>query len=1080
MAEKTRYELKGTLREDCMKDTATLDGFRPLENDWRELLRWLMSVSGDLPYYDHADRENGKLSSLWENHVLTVLVDILLKDIDGYVNSFTEGRGTSVQTEYTDDLKDKLTRWARCLKEYINRSRSMAMSSLAVEVAEELLVQLEKALPQNTESRPRYFSTLLSDTNQPYYSMLGTVADIQQKGDEYIARIESSGDLDASLALMLTFVRSYCGIAERFNDRFGGWAEFYRKNILHDTPREAVQDNTYIAIEPDREKSAETFPLPKGTKFAAGKKADGSDLYYATTEKTYIVPARIHAAYSLFCKNNRLHTAPLPDKEPENIYPLFDTANPAATALEYGWLVTSRSLTLSEGRRTVTVGFYLTTKGGNPMPDLSALAGGSSCFILQLSSGEGWRQTAYTSEYDKDVRSLRFAITLNEGEEAPAACTEELHGITTGYPALRILFADRLLLDTLPQTLHIEEIGIATEVEGIRNFTLIGESGQTDASQPFYPFGPTGERDSRLIFGHEETALKKITAVTLKGAWMKLPENGFGPIYKNYNTGKPVDEDSFKVRCEWQENSSWHECADSPQPLFHKDENGKLSGEAVFELVLADKTVMRSLMPYRRDINGFYRLILSNPEIGFGMNAYYRLFSEVMMHNGREKEKNWKPVPEQPQVPMLSDITFGYKSEETICPGDGCLFRFTGIFGYEECRQAKDEYPVFLPAMECPSLWVGLDNMGDTNRVRLYLDLRYAVQGWEPVKEQPSCSLAISQYKGNGIWQKPAEEDVLCEDTKGLTRSGFIEIKASETEKGNGVWLRFSFADGNTPENMTLNGIYLNYLRVTAEDSDGSSLPAGTIKTPIPEDSRILSVCQPVPGSGGKPAETDTDTGARQRIRISTRNRAVCGSNYEEIILERFPDIEKACCVPSTVNGDGVRIVVFPNPEKRKYPFLPGWKLAEIETYVRRYASPFAKICALNPVYEPLSISFKAVLKEDTRDPGTVKRRTERRIRVFFISWYMDGTLPDLGVEYSCDALLSRIANDECIEDFISLDIAAGDRSWRITGACGESDRTISAASDCGVLYIEKLDVKLVDRRSGVDEARIGSDFVIR
>ena len=50
MSEKPTYELKGTLREDCMRDTATLEDFRALESDWQELFRWLMSVSGDLPF----------------------------------------------------------------------------------------------------------------------------------------------------------------------------------------------------------------------------------------------------------------------------------------------------------------------------------------------------------------------------------------------------------------------------------------------------------------------------------------------------------------------------------------------------------------------------------------------------------------------------------------------------------------------------------------------------------------------------------------------------------------------------------------------------------------------------------------------------------------------------------------------------------------------------------------------------------------------------------------------------------------------------------------------------------------------
>lgn len=272
MAEKTTYEQKGTLREECMQDTAMPDGFRPLESDWRELLRWLMSVSGNLPYYDRTDKENGRLSSLWENHVLTVLVDILQKDVCGYVDSFVDGRGTSAQTEYTNDLKDKFTGWACRLGKYIDRSRSQATESPAVEVAGQLLEQLEKAVPRNTEPRPKSFFTPLNDMNRPYYGMLGTVADIQKKGGEYITRIEQSGDLDASLALLLTFVRNYCGIAERFNARFCSWAEFYRRNILHDTPKTAVQDSTLIVIDPDRKKITETFPLPKGTKFTAGKR----------------------------------------------------------------------------------------------------------------------------------------------------------------------------------------------------------------------------------------------------------------------------------------------------------------------------------------------------------------------------------------------------------------------------------------------------------------------------------------------------------------------------------------------------------------------------------------------------------------------------------------------------------------------------------------------------------------------------------------------------------------------------------------------------------------------------------------
>ena len=1084
MTEKTTYELKGTLRDDCMTDRTALDGFHPIESDWRELMRWLMSVSGDLPYYNRANKVDGKLSSLWENHVLTVLLEILQKDVCGYVDSFVYGSGTSAQQHYANRLRKSFVNWISRLEAFVRILQSTAADSPSIAVARQMAEQMSDALSQDEASRPGYASTPADTTNQPYYRMLGAVKDIQKKGGEYITRIESGGDLDASLALLLTFVRNYCSMAERFNARFGGWAEFYCKNILHDTPKGAVQDSTYIVIEPDRTRKAETFPLPKGTKFIAGQNADGSDLFYATTEKAYIVPAHISAVHSIFSKESHLHTASLlTGEQPDKDSPLFDAENPSATGLEHGWMLASRSLFLSEGRRTVTVSIHLNRTDETVMPDLSAFNDNTSSFILQLSGNEGWRQKEYSLKASRGQGVIRFTFTLDEGEEAPAACIEELHGIATEYPALRILFAGKELSDTLPDDLFIREINIDTEVEGIRNFTLIGKSGQADPSQPFYPFGPTGERGNRLIFGHEETALKNTTSVSLKGTWTKLPENGFKPVYANYGLGKDIDGSNFTVGCEWQEESRWHECAASPQPLFRQDDAGKLTDEALFELALEEKVAAnsRSLMPYRRDSNGFYRLTLTGPEIGFGTNAYYRRFTEVMMHNGREKEKNHLPVPEQPQVPMLSDLTFGYRSEETLSHGNnGRLFRFSELLGYEECALNENEYPVFLPGIESPSLLVGLDNMGDTNRVRIYMALRYAVRGWKSADGQASCGLVVSRYNGNGIWHTLADEDMLCEETGGLRRSGFIEVKASASKDTDRLWLKLSLAGGMVPEEMVLDGLWLNCLRVTAENGDGTALPVGTIAAPLIEDSRILSVCQPVAGSGGKPKETEKDAAIRQRIRISTRHRALCGGNYEEMILERFPEVEKVCCIPASENGGEVCIVVFPKPEKQKYPFLPGWKLSEMENYIKRYAPPFARIKILNPIYEPLSLTFKAVLKDDTRDPGTVKRRLTRRIRVFLMAWYMDGTLPDFGVRYSCNALLSRIVNDKCLGDFISLEVGIGDREYRITETLSEKDTFLSASDECGVLYIKNLVVELVDSRNGVDEARIGTDFMVR
>ena len=267
MSEKPTYELRGTLREDCMKDTAVPEDFHALESDWRELFRWLMSVSGDIPFINADGKEEGRLSSLWENHVLVVLVEIVRKDLSGYVSSFVGGQGTSLQKRYTRNLVNRCTQWSLRLDRFIRMSHGYSPDSPAMQVAVEIRDRLTAAMPTGDEgrNRARRMPAFMDNRTQSYFQMLGALQDIQAKAEEYISRIESGGDMDASLALLLTMVRNYCGLAD--------WASFYRREILHDTPREAVQDSAFITIEPDRTKTTGTFSLPEGTVFTAGKTA---------------------------------------------------------------------------------------------------------------------------------------------------------------------------------------------------------------------------------------------------------------------------------------------------------------------------------------------------------------------------------------------------------------------------------------------------------------------------------------------------------------------------------------------------------------------------------------------------------------------------------------------------------------------------------------------------------------------------------------------------------------------------------------------------------------------------------------
>ncbi len=430
-----------------------------------------------------------------------------------------------------------------------------------------------------------------------------------------------------------------------------------------------------------------------------------------------------------------------------------------------------------------------------------------------------------------------------------------------------------------------------------------------------------------------------------------------------------------------------------------------------------------------------------------------------------------------PQVPVLLDPTFGYRSEEHFCRETGRLYRFDAAIGYEDCSDFRAQPPSFVPDTEAPALIVGLDGMKKMNRLRLYFDLQDAAADGAPATERPAGKLHISRYAGNGRWDELQPDEIPCEETERLTRSGTIELQIQEPDETNGLlWLKFAFDAGSEPQGIVLNGIYLNCIRVQAVGGDGTPLPAGTISALVQPDRRIGSVRQPQPGYGGKPAETEADACIRQRIRIATRNRTVRIGDYEQLLLERFPEVEKVCCLPADGETHGIRLVAFPKPVAKRFPYLPAWKRAAMEQSIRRLTSPFARIQVVNPAYEPLDVHYKAMLKEETGDQEVVKRRTERRIRTFFMGWYLDGTLPDLGVSYSHKALLSRIENDTDIEKSVYLRIACGGQVWE---SHGEDDLLYEPAKADGVFYVRTMLVELGAHRSGIGSSRIGTDFII-
>ena len=1051
MATETRHS--GTLRTDYEADRARMDDLRPLTADTDILLHRLIQASREMPYRD-ADGREGTLTPLLENHVLTVLADIRRKRLTGYGGTFAGAQGTAEQARYARKLEKNVEGWARRLEAYLNVCLpTTGTDSASAEVARELLDRLKNAL-----------QGMADENNRRYYRMLRTVTSIQENADRYLQRASESGDTEPAIALLLAHLKNYAGIAEAFNRRFASLPELYRRKVLHAALKEAVPDSAYLILTP----TGKGFTLAQGTAFAAGE-----DLTYKTTQREYISPMRCVGAHALHKDKDGVHIQKLNIEDTSTAETLFT----GGEELRTGWQIESPMLVLEEGRREVEIRFVLykaQTDGGTKQG-----------FTVEYATAEGWTNAKVKCELSGN--ELAFSFTIERDGIAPTPCTQDLHGIATAYPALRILTTNKDY-PTWADGLNFREVRITVEVNGIRNFTFLNELGEADTTQPFAPFGMQAERGAWFIFGNEETGMKPLKEVTLTGKWQKFPETrkDINDIYGGYN----VDASNFQVRTEYQKNKDWQK--GDKQPLFRFDSGGNMEGMNLLFTFSTNTPATRAdstHYEYARDKDGFFRVTLDSPDIGFGAAAYRERFAEVMIRNSRRKEKDMEALPKEPPVPLLADVEMAYKAEDTAklstCTSASiCLSRITELPGQKPFPLDDEETQPLLRTFSGDRLlYFHFHDVKKEKVLRVYADMALPQERIPYDLPQPGQSARLSwEYMSGGKWEKIPPEAVTAEETAGLSRSGFIEIELSGLKKeyadDNGqMWLRASVT-GDTSACLALRGVWTNCIKATADGGDGSSLPAGTIQGTVEEDGRIGSVTQPLPGFGGIPAETESRSASRQSIRLHNRHRAVTPKDYEELVMEHFPEIEKAQCFTQKAD-DGrttTSLVVFSRAEDSRYFLSPAWKLSEIRNVLEQHAPPFVRLQVVNPVYQKVAVTCKAVLQEHITDEAAVLRGLASLARNYLAPWLAKEEIPAFRQCYSYKELHARLANHEAVMRLALLEVDG--RSLEKVDYDTE-DIPIRGEHPWSI-PVPDIEVELLSPSDGIGESEIGANFIIR
>lgn len=904
-----------------------------------------------------------------------------------------------------------------------------------------------------------------------FYSLLETVRELQESYDVYLEEIRNCGKNDPSVALLDVFLRNYSEIIGRFNARWEEWPSFYYRRILHAHCRGILPDHTWLNFQ--KMPGAEPIVIPKGTGFIAGKNADGSLVYYQSEETITVSDIRL-------CKIRTFY----PEKDQER-YPAarlgFVTAvlgkeldvesGKKASRLfggedsyfePMGLLAESPVFLLREGKRCVTLTFQLTEKSTQYLLQLiTEIAEGQEesrneteykllkdAFHLSISTEEGW---SVIPEYTAAFRDEGFIVVnfrLNEEFPATQKAHTEVHGRTSAYPVFRIFMNREAWLFPYSWAIHLEckKLCMKVDVSGISSVKLYGTIGEFDTSVPFYPFGVQPEKGARIIFGNYEMALKSLSKVELICHWQQLPvgPEGFYGHYREYGLG--IDNTSFQVRTEWLCNKKWRSGKESVQFLFEPSGKEKLNAfgripENTHLLCLPEEvrpvTVREENYIYGSVSDGFCRVILEAPEMGFGHTLYRQLFAEISIANSRRKHPLPEPAP--PVSPLLDGLELHYEAEEEVGFGAGQSVGRTRLFhigpnsSSDDLPLAADQpFTLVESSGDVVNLLLGFKDACGNDRIRFYIETLPLLSEVEVDNEKMNSPVwYMNKFRK---WEALGVDALVRDTTGGWVNNGLIEIALPSVVKEDwldeeGIFWLLAVFPADIQKQVRVRNWYTNVVEVVTdcrtvrEDWPWSNgLPKGCITSAASNLPGIAAITQIVPGKGGRQKEDEDRMKNRVRQRIAHRNRAVNSDDYEHFVLDRFPQVEKVKCLPGLdskgKNRQGiVTLVVVRKPQWQAgvspSSFLCSNELlTDVENFIRPLTDSWVLVDAINIQYEEVTVRC-CIVPEKGVSVGELIRRLKEKLDVVIAPWKKEKKAPEFGYGFTLQALAHTLLEDE-------------------------------------------------------------------
>jgi hypothetical protein len=743
-------------------------------------------------------------------------------------------------------------------------------------------------------------------------------------------------------------------------------------------------------------------------------------------------------------------------------------------------------------------------------------------FKLKITTETGWSEIdnyqISIENFSENKCHFTIELSISSGEESVLSYQPEIHGdiFSTQLPLLKVSLNNsaNFYAYSLFEDFHITKINIETAVKGLTSLVAYNEHGQVDTTKPFTVFGPLPKNQSYLMVGSYEPAKKNVLEYSVSVKWAGLPKDlgGFYSYYKEY--GLAIDNNNFKLAKSMLKDGKWKPidtinmfelsietdvllCSDIW--TFYSDELATPIKESISE---------EEFNGYQYIRNGFYKVLLSEPEIAFGHGAYNQILATAITINSKLKVQ--KTLPKPPFTPAIESISINYTSTETIDfdlrHKDKCQFyHCNGKANVLAQSISKGFLPTLLPDFsQYGYLFIGFKASNLPSVLSLYFKLEddstLAVKGSSP-------TITWSIYTKNG-WNILPVAKILVDSTEGLTVAGVVTIELPKNmvidhsiAPNNLYWLRVSVNDSiehfSSIANVVCNCIEVQRQSKSADEAKTKNWIA---EKPISGVKNIQAVLQQ--------NQNHTIAGKRQLImatseKLRHKNRLVTAWDYEHFILDNFPDLFLVKCF-CHMNSNSVE----PQPGNVLIIVIPMLKvnqnfadninvdttiLRKIYRAIKKVSPPFINIEVRNPRYERIQIRCSVTFKNKVT-AGNSCIALNKQICEYFSPYKLTGKKILFGWQLTCGEMISYIRELPTVQSITNFSILhineITEQQYELNDTVELKEHNSSVLTSLypwclpipdknHVIEVIELPQIIAPNITGIDEMEVGNNFIV-